>query len=212
MARSSEEVEASGRVAERLDGADRLPRLSWTVATVVYKLAVPFLVLTAVLLLVIAWLPDFAFSGDDLGISAPLIVPLVGLAPFALLAWFGVRLKDVRPSEDGLVVSNFLKRTTVPYSQVCGIRQAGLLEYYVTLTLESPCAFGPSIHFFADPHWFVPRLDGLHPAVFWLARRCGHTRVDRGWLGGRATSRAADAPGDSGPPPRRDGASSDAGI
>jgi hypothetical protein len=174
--------------------AEHAPRLSWTLATVVYKVLVPALVVLAVGLLVVAWLPGMGVSARDLGIASPLEVPLVGLFPFALLAWFGARLKDVQVGDRGLIVSNFLRRTVVPYSQIRAIRQAGLLDYYVTLTLETPCVFGRFIRFFAGPSWLIPRVGGLHPAVFWLARRCGHTRIERGWLGGRHTSRPPEGP------------------
>jgi hypothetical protein len=192
MSQSQDQPDDAAGADARPGRADLPPPLSWTPATVVYKLVVPAVVVLAAGLLTVAWLPGFGFSGDDLGVAVPLVVPLLGLAPFALLAWFGAQLKDVRLGDEGLVVSNFLRRTVVPFSQVRAIRQAAMLDYYVTLTLETPCVFGRCVRFFAGPHWRVPRVGGLHPAVFWLARRCGHTRIQRGWLGGRHTSRPAE--------------------
>ncbi len=81
--------------------------------------------------------------------SAGALVSMLLFSPvFILLSSFLVRIKRVIVTDDGLIVSNYLREVRVPYDAVKEIRVGVMTKpLTVRLILKEPGAFGSSIRF-----------------------------------------------------------------
>jgi hypothetical protein len=113
-----------------------------------------------------AWIGGFAIqswnqwrTGTIPGRQSPVVL-LIGLfAGIALFAWLSLPLKVVWLKGRTLVISNFIRGTTVPLDDLVAIHEHWGRSTWVDLTLRDSTVFGSSVRFI--PRWFGMDLDEL---------------------------------------------------
>lgn len=117
-----------------------------------------YLVLAS-LVLVGLLLPGSVIAGGFPPIARVLLVVAAPLAAMAYTAFLW-DLKYVELDGDRLVVSGVHRRTTIPLSEIAGVRQ-DLMEpgRPIYVDLKHPCTFGRSFSFVAMPPFGLTRFD-----------------------------------------------------
>ncbi len=98
---------------------------------------------------------------------------IVALVLGAFIFWnWGIPLKRVIATDDGLRVSNFRREALVPYGQIATVRESKIVNT-VTVDLNAPSIFGTRVVF--RPYTARGGL-GPHPAALLLAQRVSAAR------------------------------------
>ena len=89
----------------------------------------------------------------------------IWVAGAAFIGWNSVRLKEVSVDDNFLYVSNYLKETAIPLSEIYDVTENMWLNIHpVTIHLKSPSEFGDKILFMPKSRFFA-FFDFHHPVV-----------------------------------------------
>lgn len=118
------------------------------------------------------WIPVFGFGTimmflDEFeGADPPIkwIFLFAWVAGGAFICWSCIRLKEVSADNDYLYVSNYLKETRIPLSDIYDVTENMWLNIHpVTIHLKSPSEFGDKIVFMPKVRPFA--FFSSHPVV-----------------------------------------------
>lgn len=131
--------------------------------TFISKIGVPLFVLFGWATAIFAILFDSHKDGQlPIPLPVKILFPAIFFVIFAVIFWLSMRLKAVSVDDKFLYVSNYLKETSVPFSNIRNITELRLRGHPVTIHFKEKTEFGDKIT-------FLPKMRflsfGSHPVV-----------------------------------------------